>query len=90
MRETSLDHIAGQNTYTFFTSEAAMINKIMKLAEEYPDDVEFMAKNCDGSILCHVPKNWVKIQPPRKLSDEQRENARKRMLNIRESLKNKK
>lgn len=86
MRETSLDRIAGQSTYTLFTSERAMINKISKLMDENPESVELLAKNEDGSILCHIPKEWVKIQPPRRLSDEQRANARERMIALRKSL----
>lgn len=49
-----------------------MVNRIKKLAAENPGAVEFVAQNSDGSILCHIPKKWVRIQPPRKISDEER------------------
>ena len=67
-----MDHLYGQDTYTLFTSEHSVIARIMKFAEENPEDVEFVAKNADGSILCRIPKKWIRIQPPRKISDEER------------------
>ena len=34
-----------------------------------------MAENSDGSAFFHIPINYIKVSPPRKVSDEQREAA---------------
>ncbi len=40
---------------------------------------ELLARNKDGSIFAHVPISWVKIGPPREVSEEQRRQAKERM-----------
>lgn len=52
--------------------------KIKKLAEKYPDEVDYV-ENKDGSICGHVPVKYVKIYRPREVSEEQKEAARLRM-----------
>ena len=47
-------------------------NKVVKLAESRPDEVNIVKENEDGSILASVPIKYVKISPPKKVSDEQR------------------
>lgn len=56
----------------------ALKSKLMKYAEERPDEVKVMAVNKDGSAFFHIPINYIKISPPRKVSDEQREAAGER------------
>ena len=51
-------------------------NKIVKLAQEKPEEVQIIAENKDGSILAHVPTKYVKISPPRQISEEERERLR--------------
>lgn len=55
-----------------YTCIPNMIEKIRKLAEEYPHDVVIVEK--DGYVNATVPREWIKIQPKRKSSmdDEQR------------------
>lgn len=52
--------------------------KLLRLAEEYPDDVKIMAENDDGFIFAHIPVRYIKISPPKKMSDEQKETASER------------
>lgn len=62
-------------------SGTALKSKLLKLAEERPEEVKIKAINKDGSIFCHVPTSYVRVGPKRKVSDEQRiktgERARK-------------
>lgn len=46
-------------------------NRIVKLAETH-EEVD-LTVNSDGSIYARIPVSWVKINPPRVLTDEQRE-----------------
>lgn len=64
-------------------------NSIRKLAEEFPEKVQIIAVNEDGSIFAHVPSSWMKIQPPRKveMTDEQKAAAAERLRAVREKIK---
>ena len=44
-------------------------------------------ENKDGSMVCHVPVRWIRVSPPRKVSEEQREAARQRFAEIRERMR---
>lgn len=66
----------------------ALKNKILKLAEKRPNEVKIIAKNEDGSIFAHIPINYIKISPPREVSDEQREKARQRFKEMQAKKKN--
>ena len=41
------------------------------MAEQRPDEVNSVHVNNDGSMVCHVPINFIKMSPPRKVSEEQ-------------------
>lgn len=60
-----------------------MITKIKKLATEHPEQVEIIAENKDGSIYAHIPTAWVKINPKREISEEEKENMRIRIKSVR-------
>lgn len=75
-RETGICTTSEDKHATVSSSEAKWINKINKLHEKYPNEVEIIytpEQNC-GTIYAHVPKNWVKISPPRQVNytDEQK------------------
>lgn len=46
--------------------------RVIKLAEQYPEDVKVLTINKDGSIFAHVPVKYVKLRAPRELTEEQR------------------
>lgn len=56
----------------------ALKSKLLKLAENNPNDVKIVVENKDGSVFAHIPINYIKISPPKKISDEQREKASER------------
>lgn len=73
IKETAWDHIYGEKIATFSTSEKKWIREIQRLHEEYPDEVDIRHINDDGSILVHLPAEWLRIRPKKKsnLSAEQ-------------------
>ena len=79
MSEFCIEWIKG-NDYAGVTvpSGTALKSKLMRYAEERPDEVKIEALNQDGSAFIKVPVNWVKISPPRKVSEAQREAAGER------------
>ena len=59
-------------------SGTALKSKLMRYAQERPDEVKLMAENKDGSAFFHIPISYVKVSPPRKVSEAQREAAGER------------
>lgn len=85
-KETSVCYIDEDNYASFDSSERKWINKILKLKEQYPDEVKIlnMPEDNYGSIAAHIPKSWLKVSPPKKvnLTDEQRAERANRMRKI--------
>lgn len=69
-------------------SSTALKSKLMRLAKERPDEVKVMAENKDGSAFFHIPISYIKLSPPRRVSDEQREAAGERFRRMWEEKKN--
>lgn len=82
LRETAVNYIVGEKIASFYTAEKSYIENIKKWSKEYPKDVIIRHVNNDGSILCQLPKSWVKIRPPRKMSEEQKNLASERFKNM--------
>ena len=86
--ETACDYLSCDKHATFCSSETKWINKILKLHEQYPDEVEIqvLPENNQGMILAHIPKRWFKIAPPRKsnMTEEQREAMVQRLADARD------
>jgi len=80
-KETGWDHISGDKTATFSTSEKKWIKLIWKLKEEHPDEVDIRYVNKDGSILVRLPADWLKIRPKKKsnLTAEQKAASKARL-----------
>lgn len=86
-KETCVEYLDVDKHATFCSSERKWINKIIKLQQEHPDEVEilYMPEKNEGVILAHIPKRWLKISPPAKrvMTDEQRAAAAERMKALR-------
>ena len=81
--ENVIEWYSGEKTASVTAWNGSLKNKILKLANERPDEVQILAENEDGSILAHVPKKWVRITPSRKLTEEQREANAERLRDFR-------
>ena len=77
--ENAIEFLRNTKTATVSFSQGKYISKIKKYAEAFPDDVKIVAENTDGSIVAYVPVKWIKISPPRQISEEQKEAARERL-----------
>lgn len=67
----------------------ALKNKLLRYVEERPDEVKVIALNQDGSACFHIPVNFVKVSPPRKVSEEQKVEAKERLKKMWEEKKKK-
>lgn len=79
--ENAIEFTRDSERATVSFSQGRYITRIKKLAAERPEECEIVAENKDGSICAHVPVTWVKISPPAARSEEQREQARERLIN---------
>lgn len=79
-KENVIEWIRDENRAGVTLTQGRYITRVEKLAEEYPDECQVVARNEDGSIFAHVPVSWVKIGPPRNVSEEQRQQASERMI----------
>lgn len=87
-KETMIEYLDVDKYATFCSAERRWINRINKLHEQYPDEVQIVyapEDNC-GVIYAHIPKSWMKISPPKKTNytDEQRAAMTERMRKARE------
>ena len=73
LKENAIEFYKGDKRATVSFSQGKYISRIKKLKERYPDEVDIVAENPDGSLYAHIPTKWIRINPPRELSDEQKE-----------------
>ena len=74
--ENVIEWLTGDDTVTMTLSQKKYVNRIKRLGAAYIE-----AENTDGSILAYVPLSWIKISPPRKVSEEQKERMREMKKN---------
>lgn len=90
LRENCMEWITGEKRVTVTLTQGRLISKIQKLAEKYPEEVEIVKINNDGTILAHIPLNYIKInRAKREMTEEQKVDAVKRLASARDSLYNK-
>lgn len=86
LKETVVGYIDSDKHASLCSGERKWINRILKLKADHPDEVsikEYPETN-HGIILAHFPKKWLKISPPRQMSDEQKTAMAERLKAIRE------
>ena len=76
--ENCIEFLRNAKTATVAFSQGKYVTKIKRLAEKYPDECVIVDENYDGSIVAHIPTRWVKISPPKQVSEEFREQASER------------
>ena len=84
--ETCFNYCSPETAY-FSSDERRWINKIHKLKLQRPNEVEILKEpeDNDGCIYCKLPIRYLKLQPKREVSEEQRQAAGKRLALARAS-----
>ena len=79
MNEFAINWLRGSD-YAEITvpNGSALKSKLLKYAAAFPEEVNHVIENKDGSIVCHIPVRYVKVTRPRVVSDAQKEAVRKR------------
>ena len=76
--ENVIEFLNNKDTITVSFCMKKWINKIKRLHKKNPDEVKIIAENKDGSICAHLPVKYLKISPPKKVSEKQRQAASER------------
>ena len=88
LKETCINYVGEDKTAIFCSSETKWINKILKLREQKPNEVKIIHYPEDnyGMIYAEIPKNYIKVSPPRKVNytDEQKAAMAERLAAARE------
>ena len=81
-RETVITFDEERKQAVVTTFNPRFLNQLERLAGERPDDVKFVKhivpEDCARSGEYLIPKAWVKIRPPRQLTEEQIKELRQR------------
>ena len=76
-RETTINFNDDEKTATVYTCNKTLINHLTKIS--LSDDLITIKTKDSYSVTFIVPKKWVKIRPPRKVSEAQRQKAKERL-----------
>lgn len=71
--ENCIEFLKDADRATLTLTQGRFKGKVERLAKSHPDQCEIVARNRDGSMCAHVPVDWIRIKPPRELSEKQRE-----------------
>lgn len=83
-QETIVNYNTGGQTATVYTRDKAVMRKLNQLVAEFPEIYRPMGQT-DIDRTYSMPKSYVSYRKTRKLSEEQREQARQRMLSVNSS-----
>lgn len=72
-QETIVNFNEAEKTAGIYTHNKALRRKLERLAQERPEDCRLEKASHDGQAVDYIiPKAWIKINPPRKLTPEQK------------------
>ena len=80
-QETIVNYNAGDKTANIYTRDKAVMRKLDTLVADFPDIYSLVGQD-KVSKTYSFPKSYINYRKPRKLSNEQREQARRKMLEI--------
>lgn len=86
-QENVIEWIRNDKTVTVtFANNTRFNTKVKKLADKYPDEVEIVKENHDGSIVAHLPLSYIKVSHPKIMSEENKIKAAERLNAIRNQI----
>lgn len=81
-KETVIRFDESPDKATLFTYNGALIRKMDSYMLSHPDDVECIRRDnieCLESVTYRIPKRWIKVSPPRQVSEENRKKSAERL-----------
>lgn len=91
--ETTIEY-TDRKTVWINTDERSLKNRLLKLAETNSEvKIEMLPEKNNGVLCATVPHSWIKVKPPRTISDERKKSlaeALKKARSKKEENENKK
>ena len=91
--ETTIEY-TDRKTVWINTDERSLKNRLLKLAETNSEvKIEMLPEKNNGVLCATVPYSWIKVKPPRMISDERKKSlaeALKKARSKKEENENKK
>ena len=78
--ENVIEFLDGDSECAVSFTNRRFINRMVKLYEQHKPGFKYLYTNQDGSITARIPLSWIKIIPPREISEEEREKMRERFF----------
>lgn len=78
-QNNAMEWLDSSTVATISADQKKWYNKLLKLAKEHPEDVKIISQD-KATIVAHVPVKYIKLSPPRKISDEQKAAAAERFI----------
>ena len=82
-RETIILYTEADDRAEVYTHNKKMINRLAKLCAERPDEVEKIREADTGAVTYTVPRDWIRVVPKRRVSEEYRTAAAERLAALR-------
>ena len=82
-RETIILYTEADDRAEVSTHNKKMINRLAKLCSERPDEVEKIREADTGAVTYTVPRDWIRVVPKRRVSEEYRAAAAERLAALR-------
>ena len=83
--ENVIEFLRNSKIATITFSQPRYVTKIKKLANDFPEEVQLLHENQDGSVVAHIPTSYVKISRPREYTEEQRAVMAERLKNVKKN-----
>lgn len=77
--ENVIEWVKDGERATLSLSQRRTISRVKQLAKSHPKECQILAENKDGSVYAHIPVSWIRINPSRELSEEQRQQIAERL-----------
>lgn len=77
--ENVIEWLRDGRTATLSLTQGRYISKVMKLAKSNPEECQVIAENKDGSVCVKVPIGWIKVNPPKQYTEEQKKEMASRL-----------
>lgn len=76
-RETIINFNEAESTAGIYTHNVALRNKLLKLSQTEPE--LRIIRQSEDMLEVDVPKKWIRVSPPKKLSKETRQKMADRL-----------
>ena len=84
-QENVIEWLRNSHTATVTLSQPKYVSRVKELAKKFPNEVEIVHENRDGSVVAHIPTKAIKINlvTPREYTEEEKEKLREQLKNAR-------